>query len=910
MGTAGIQKALAKDIKQTKLFGSETLIELDLENHDFTAYIDKSCLGVNTVNPETTINGVKWLLIRQHVWLNYKELYPNLSSSEFFNTLITGLESSDYTILQGNNQKISKNIILGDYPTGNLGVIHLLMPYTNYPEDKVGNLYIVVLDKPQVIYALFKFSKEGYVPLIDNEKKAAYGQTVEIDIYTHLLPDPRNNVEIFDYTVELVNRGKVVKTSDKKTIRNTNQYNYTKKQTIKILIDPEWQKNHQNQNENEEFYIRLNGFINYSAPVLMATGTPATKGEYDSEKDTSSWGHMKEGKWIYDKSQVLYVPFDTFSDMMAGFEIEKKNTIQYIGDIRYTRQEFDPCGFSKITLWEKGDKKRLPFTIFDETQPINQIDKTDQFFSIIAGNERKDVKIVLDGLQTKNHFCQGLLLEEGQKHTERKNVFQVDKIYSALRNKDGYLTNEDLTHQEQQRNAGIYPTKENEKDRDVIKTDKVYNPSEAQHWKEGIDYEIESDNEITLKLKYFYNKTVFEGTWIQNDILDILWVFRYFWPNDSQAQIYFLPISTCRYPNQIAKIKVYPDIEWEMALSYNYNNPLGYNHGNLSSYAVEGALKKYEGLAKQDYNLSTEQSTLSKFKLGLFSPKIDGDKLVKIEFEFAEKIRKVCSLFYKMKKIADKVAYGTEGGADLLRRKKFPFEFEIKAPSTGIKVLWGNKKSVLEESHNMVGLAGSLDWYASPLIGAELKLKIHELVKYIPHPIAKIVDGIITGINSLKNENVETKFEVNLIFTGNLNANINAFQISVVDSFKESNTKSYVEGVFTVKLEVILLGKGKVSIPWTNYKFNFGAKAEAYLKAYWDAKLFLVNQEKGLYGQFSGGFSGLQGKIIVEVIVGPMTFTVYDVEDTWFEPEDVNPESDTSKDNGQKSIRLPLIENN
>lgn len=540
------------------------------------------------------------------------------------------------------------------------------------------------------------------------------------------------------------------------------------------------------------------------------------------------------------------------------------------------------------------------------------MDKTDHIFSIIAGDERKDITITLDGLQTKNQFCQGLLLDEGQKHTIPKNVFQVEKVYSAFHDGKSYPTYRDDEHQHQQREAGIEITEANKHDTDVRKSDKAAaNPSAVQQWTEGEDYEIVSDKEITLKLRYLYNKTLFEGAWLRHDLISLFWYFRYIWPNKNHRQTYFLPISTCRYPNQIAKIDVYPDVEWEFVLLYNYSNSLGYNHGNLTTYNVEGILKKYQELAKQDYNLATEKSTLNKFKLGLFNPKIDGDTLPKIEFEFAEKIRKVSAVFLKMKRIADKVAYGTEEGADLLRRKKFPFDFEIKSPSTGIKISWGIKPSGLPATSNQVGLKGALDWFASPLIGGELTLRIHELVKYIPHPIAKVIDGIITGINSLKSENLEAKFEVNLIFKGELNANIRAFQLSAIDSFTElkqvSNDKSYIEGAFTVRLEILLLGKGKVSIPWTKYKFNFGAKSEASLTAYWDAKLYLTTQEKGLFGQFSGGFSGLTGKIIVEVYVGPMTFTVYDEEDTWFKPDDVNPESDTNKDDGQKPIQLPLI---
>lgn len=81
------------------------------------------------------------------------------------------------------------------------------------------------------------------------------------------------------------------------------------------------------------------------------------------------------------------------------------------------------------------------------------------------------------------------------------------------------------------------------------------------------------------------------------------------------------------------------------------------------------------------------------------------------------------------------------------------------------------------------------------------------------------------------------------------------FEISAIDfnsnNKKSANQDSYITGEFTVKLEVLIIGKGLVRIHWTKNEFNFGAKAEAYLKTYSDAKLFLTSKEKGLYGQFS-----------------------------------------------------------
>ncbi|HEX8576793.1 MAG TPA: hypothetical protein VF677_10920 [Flavobacterium sp.] len=54
------------------------------------------------------------------------------------------------------------------------------------------------------------------------------------------------------------------------------------------------------------------------------------------------------------------------------------------------------------------------------------------------------------------------------------------------------------------------------------------------------------------------------------------------------TQTYFLSISTCRYPNQLAKIKVYPDIEWEIAfmitIGTGYSGKIKYSRERMNGH--------------------------------------------------------------------------------------------------------------------------------------------------------------------------------------------------------------------------------------------------------------------------------------------------------------------------------------
>ncbi|MFP7656594.1 hypothetical protein [Chryseobacterium proteolyticum] len=173
MGTAGIKKALIKEPKENvRKYGSGSIVELSPARNSFTAYLDKTCLGKGTRNPESTMKEVKWFLIREHIWTSFKQLYPNLGPNDFFTTIkAQNEENKDYKIFEGNNKVFTTGDIQSSAKS--IGVIYLLIPYSNFPEtDGTEAMRVVVIDKPQVLYCHFKFPKGGYIPLTNNEKKS------------------------------------------------------------------------------------------------------------------------------------------------------------------------------------------------------------------------------------------------------------------------------------------------------------------------------------------------------------------------------------------------------------------------------------------------------------------------------------------------------------------------------------------------------------------------------------------------------------------------------------------------------------------------------------------------------------------------------------------------------------------
>jgi len=789
MGTAGIKKALIKEPKENvKKYGTGTIIELGHSQNSVTVYLDKTCLGPNTRNPETTISGVKWFLIREHVWTAFKQLYPQLRPSEFFQTLTT--ENKDHKILEGNNKVIN----VGDIKTsvGNIGVIHLLIPYTTFPETEgVEYLRIVGLDKPQVLYCHFKFPEHGYIPLENNEKKATYGQTVDVEVYTHLLPNFENRSDKFVFDVELINKGKAVAVQKNVEILTPGSFQYNGRKSLRFLIDPEWQKNHNGQQLDEKFYLRLKGSIGFTAPVLISADAVRDSGQYDSEKAAFDWMRMEHGKWVYDNSRELLVPYNSMSSLLAQFEKDKNNQIQYIGDIRYTKKEYDPCGYSKITIKDENDGDRTPLVIFDEDDA--NLDRTSQIFGITAGDSRKKISITLDKLTTKDVFCQGLLLDEGQKHTTQTNVFQVEKVIAAKRESDGFPTQEDSTHNQQQKNAGIATTKENKTDYDVSKSDKSYNPSQIQQWQAGVDYKFEGDSKMILMPKYVYNKTFLDGkiNKYPAQVTNMLWLFNYFILSDDMAQNYFVPISTCRYPNQIAKIQVFPDIEWEVAfmvtVGKGYSGKIKYSRERLNGY-------------HQNYNfrylkseLNIEGTQTSNLGWVLKAKAVENGKEHEIGIESIKKVIDTAVGAFNMTRQYLEVfnPSHSDGTPSLAQsRRVIEVDFAIDPPNVGFALGWKFGKSSTNEIVPIY--TGGLK--ADPLIGLTIAVDLVPLIKFLG-PIGRVISWIIQFIEWLSKSDLYITFEVSLPVKADLSLSYNR-----VDGFSNrGKQKMWVEPGVTLR---------------------------------------------------------------------------------------------------------------
>lgn len=836
MGTAGIKKALVKNAENIRSYGSHTFVELNETSASFTAYLDETCLGRNTANPRKTMAEVKWLLVRQHIWLNYKKLYPDLGKNDFFNKLTSELSATDYSILSGNDLNFTRSLLITNNSGSNLGAIHILMPYTNFPEYEIGNIFVVALGAPKILYAQFTFPKHGYIPLENQEKRAAYGQTVEAVVYTHLLPDWRKSLMKFEFEVELINKGEVVSKSGLKFMVHGGDYHYNNKAIVRFLIDAEWQKKHEDKNKDEEFYLRIKGNEAFSAPTFASSDTIYNSGAYDSQADTADWTRMEDGKWVYDSSRVLLVPYDTFAELMSGFEVQKNEMIQYIGDIEYEYKEYDPCGYKKIKI-KSEDRQRY---IFDEDQVETQkIDETSEYFAIIAGDTAKEVVITIENLQQPPNFiCTGVLLKKDEQHDSWEKVFQMGNVQPAEHRSTGYQTVEDKSDPIHQNDRDVYASKTKAPSKNV---------ASSQMLQLDVNYFKEGENGIKLKLPFKYNKTVAEGTIIRNTALDQLWLFRYFWITDAMAQKYFVPISTCRYPNQIAKIKVYPDIEWEIAFLINTSEShtlqVGKPREDVSNLPQQNNLKFANGRL-------VASSKYKGLNFGIDFKAKENNNIHSLSFEKLENL---------IKKLADLKSFFDQFNPTSSQKASSSgfleyFSFTIISPNVALVLRW---YFGIESNQAICFLHGQIK--LAPLLGVELNVDLFIITDNIPlWGIGKITKAIRKSVEWITDSDVYcylyVKVELNGIVGVKYNTK-NGFDDSIERKTEWNIPFGIKGGIKSNEDNVIILPSGeKVEKFKGEFSINSGVKIIEELG---------VDINKGAFKETTCKFSGLSVSIII-----------------------------------------------
>ncbi len=491
--------------------------------------------------------------------------------------------------------------------------------------------------------------------------------------------------------------------------------------------------------------------------------------------------------------------------ILDKYEASKTNMLTVIGDVEYSSKKVHPCKYSKLTISHKS--RNTPFVLFDEDKKTKKVvDHTNLAFGIVAGETQETIKILAEGLNIQDYhpdhknppICHGITTarvrlknfmlkdkpkrhtnQEDFKHNTIKDVFSMEKAYVLFPNST----------------FGILPK---EFDKSVAGDESI------DITKQAVDFEyLDSPNEkgIALKVGYLYNKNydnrvlnflAYETSYLKtNQFLESLknvWAISYLYKivkGESIVQSYFVPITTCRYPNQLAKIVLYPDIKWVINLNYNIKEPLYYKqtptemefHKLSGAADMSGQIKRKQEAATAKHIATAYQNQKSEF--GIYVEcEVDGSSKIKLGKDFAEKFRKMLApLTWISSFMDDKLAVSNakaeqeklklSGKKGLLARlNKLPMSFEIIAPNIGVGLGIGYGET---QGHEVgYELAGRL--LMNPIIGANVTLDILALGSKLK-PWGAIIDALDIAAwlaEFCSGGRMELEYEITLKFTAEI----------------------------------------------------------------------------------------------------------------------------------------------
>lgn len=588
------------------------------KNYEFYLTPDKKYFDTEDNDLSSLIKKAKWTYIMSSFFDTALKKKKGEIYSEWGNFNNNKGETTVQYLGIGNQYKEGDSISFYFNESTNLwlGTAYRVEVFNKVPNDGLHFTIITYVDK-YCRYAFFEAPpkeitiQDGEV----NDGVSFYGSRIYVEISLHRFGtsklDPDSNPK--DYNIELYlcdEEGNILQEDAflteplSKYVKLTGETSLNNSCRVFFTIDEEWKDKYHEGTELKKYslevrirHIKENKYHSFNI----------------AKKNYSIIGNSGD-----DEHNVRYLTQNFFSVKKSIYEIfllnqqEVANKIQYIGDVNYTIKEFDPCGYSSIEIVEKG---KNPIEIFNENKLHSGGDETSKFYDIILGDvSNKEVKIIAKNLQNKTG-CQSVLLnlKKGEKHSDIHNVFPTKYVYSSLLPKkidipeeEKYASKVDNLRVDQKRVEQIQieeksqiPKRENnyegqhqdgrehkyEKDNSQTSPVQDYDPiavsrvnfGNVQKWVEGTDFTLDNPDNSGIftinKLNYTYIKTFdsqlagylgYDKRSMLDDVVDKLWAFRYFFLYKEFAQIYFIPVSTCRYPNQIAKIRVFPDIKWEV----------------------------------------------------------------------------------------------------------------------------------------------------------------------------------------------------------------------------------------------------------------------------------------------------------------------------------------------------------
>ncbi|MCD2426242.1 hypothetical protein LQ567_25880 [Niabella pedocola] len=500
-------------------------------------------------------------------------------------------------------------------------------------------------------------------------------------------------------------------------------------------------------------------------------------------------------------SEIL-VEYETTDEILTRVEREKGEMIQYIGDIQYTRKEYNPCAYSVIQVKEGTG---APVVIFDEFKLKAGVeDKTEQTaFYIVAGEkEKKTVTVTAKYKKSAGEPEQSIhiggkykcerILNDGREHSSSEEVFKMKWIVGQMKpsKKTGVYIENFLNYYRPNLLAPSNGSKASILN--PVKPEKTYKDdqeakgvpvSTAEQEKyqavtvagvQGLldsDYSISGDS-ITLKLAYNFYKTYdnevldylatqeyFEGGILSSNFKNI-WIVRYLLKlikKETLTQTYFVPVTTCRYPNQIALIKVYPSMKWVVNFNYGIKTPLFYaattELTEHYSRFNEGKINTSNNNTRKDIADKLISNGLQRYvgrntTFGLYVEcEVGAGNVIKLGDEFGAKFRTMLApLIWIADKLDGDMGISAARGEEvrlratnrglLARLNRLPMSFTLDLPKVGVGV---GIQTLSENGKVTYELDGHL--IADPIIEAKVKLDVLALGSKFK-PWGAIIDAL------------------------------------------------------------------------------------------------------------------------------------------------------------------------
>ncbi len=521
-------------------------------------------------------------------------------------------------------------------------------------------------------------------------------------------------------------------------------------------------------------------------------------GTYDTTKGTV----LKDQQVSFD------VRYDTMDVILDKYEAKKNNMFVVVGDVEYSNKNIQPCKFSSIEISHKS--RENPFVLFDEDAKTNKvIDQTNLAFGIVAGDKEEKITITAKGLAIQNYQDEGLKKPE------------CYGITTSYRTKKGRLARKKVKHRKQEE------FKHNSIE-DVFSMEKAYvlypegTPQETTG-SETLDISGQqiaykhSGNSVELEVGYLYNKTFDTraqqwlgdtmGEWT-NDLVDIAWIVRYFELSDKFTQKYFVPISTCRYPNQVARIAVFPDIEWWINFNYKAKNPYYIRQTPNYKYRVITTKKNQNQKKAANYQSDKRKTKDNSYELefeagfkfngqkidfnsGNGFPLINAINFFIKAYEIFKKITFADETEEKEEPIANGVATSSSGalGKTMTKRYKqrkgkgLPFRIDVSRPSFSGGIYGSYKQS--KNDVNLIGAMYEAKFGAKPLFSAQGKLDLLFFAQFIG-PIGQALDKIskvVKRVDYLTLGAIKIDYFLDLAVKLDLNLDVSAINYHSVDGW-------------------------------------------------------------------------------------------------------------------------------